>query len=73
MPGRKSSNVLARVADNPIFQMIDQGDPYRMGESIGISESYARNRCGELKNVCLWCDEFFEKHYDMQRMCPRSS
>ena len=67
----KVSNVLARVADNPIFQKLNEGDPYRMGESIGVTEEHARKRCGELKNVCLWCDEFFEKHYDMKQLHTR--
>ncbi len=64
----KISGVLQRVSGNPVFKMLDKGDPFRMGESIGISESHARKRCGELQNVCLWCDEFFEKYYDMKKM-----
>ncbi|MCB0682429.1 MAG: hypothetical protein KDC32_16200, partial [Saprospiraceae bacterium] len=40
----KVADVLARVADHPVFQMLDRGDPYRMGESIGISEDHARAR-----------------------------
>ncbi len=56
-------DVLAAVADSPVFQKINEGDPIRMGESIGISEAFARERLAELGNVCLWCDEFFEKHY----------
>ncbi len=59
----KVADVLERVALDPVFQMLDKGNPYKMGESLGISEGYARKRCGELKNVCLWCDEFFDKHY----------
>jgi len=64
----KVADILKRVSDNPIFQLLDKGDPYRMGESIGISEAHARKRCGELQNVCLWCDEFFEKHYDIKTL-----
>ncbi len=59
----KVMDVLAAVADSPVFQKINEGDPIRMGESIGISEAFARERLAELGNVCLWCDEFFEKHY----------
>ncbi len=62
---QKVADVLSQVVDNPIFQKLDQGDPYAMGESIGVSEAYARKRCGELGNVCLWCDEFFTEHYNM--------
>ena len=67
------ASVLARVADNPVFQQLDKGNPYAMGESVGVSEEHARQRCGELGNVCLWCDEFFEKHYDLKRQCPKES
>ncbi|MEZ4774486.1 MAG: radical SAM protein [Bacteroidia bacterium] len=64
----KVAEVLERVSQNPIFQMLDKGDPYKMGESIGVTEAYAQKRCGELQNVCLWCDEFFDKHYDMKNL-----
>jgi hypothetical protein len=67
----KVSDVLRRVSENPIFQKLDKGDPYSMGESIGVSKDYAKKRCVELKNVCLWCDEFFEHHYDMKKMKAR--
>lgn len=66
----KIADVLERISKSPIFQMLDKGDPYRMGESVGVSEAHARKRCGELKNVCLWCDEFFDKHYDMKKLSP---
>lgn len=69
----KVADVLERVSDNPIFKMIDKGDPFKMGESIGISEEYAKKRCGELKNVCLWCDEFFDQHYDMANLKAKAA
>lgn len=69
----KVADVLARVADNPIFRKINEGDPLRMGESIGVSEHYARQRTEQLKNICLWCDEFFQKHYDIQQLKARNS
>ncbi|GAB4405072.1 MAG: hypothetical protein OHK0053_30800 [Microscillaceae bacterium] len=59
----KVAEVLARLVGNPVFEKLDKGDIYGVGESLGISEAYARQRCGELGNVCLWCDEFFDKHY----------
>jgi len=67
----KIADVLKKVADIPVFKMLDKGDPYKMGESIGITEEYAKKRCGELKNVCLWCDEFFDKHYDIKKLEKR--
>lgn len=62
------SDVLARVARHPVFQSLDRGDPFRMGEGIGVTEAHARKRCGELGNVCLWCDEFFTQHFDIQEL-----
>lgn len=60
------ADVLERVSGLPIFQALDKGDPYGMGQSIGVSTEHAHKRCGELGNVCLWCDEFFTKHYDIK-------
>lgn len=67
------ADVLARVADLPIFQALDQGDPFGLGESIGVSAAHAHERCGSLGNVCLWCDEFFTKHYDIKTLSAKES
>ncbi len=67
----KVSEVLARLADNPVFLALDQGDPFKMGESIGVTADHAHKRCGELGNVCLWCDEFFTAHYDIKTLKAR--
>lgn len=61
----KVSEVLERVAKNPIFQKLNNGDPYSMGESVGITEEFAQERTEQLQNVCLWCDEFFEFYRQM--------
>ncbi len=65
------STVLAALAGNPIFEKINEGNPLAMGESIGISEAHAKKRCGELKSVCLWCDEFFDQHFDLKTMAKK--
>ncbi len=64
----KISQVLARVSASPVFQHIDRGDPLGMGESIGISRAYAMARTEELDNICLWCDEFFKEHFDIEKL-----
>jgi hypothetical protein len=69
----KVSDVLARIADNPVMQMLDRGNPYSRGESIGVSSGHAAARCEALGNVCLWCDEFFEKHYDLKAQMAREA
>jgi len=58
----KVADVLARVAEMPVFRKLNDGDPWRMGEHLGISEAEARARTRELKNICLYCDEFFGKN-----------
>ena len=64
----KVVDVLTRVKSSPIFQQLNQGDPYKMGESIGLTEEFARERGKDLKNICLWCDEFFEHHYSIKNL-----
>jgi hypothetical protein len=70
---QKISDVLERISTHSVFEKLDKGDPYRMGESVGVSEEHARKRCGELKNVCLWCDEFFDQHFDIKTLSKKES
>ncbi|HYM60636.1 MAG TPA: radical SAM protein [Thermoanaerobaculia bacterium] len=67
------ADVIERVAKSPIFQKLNEGDPYAMGESIGISRDQGVERAVALENVCLWCDEFFERHFDMRTLASRTS
>jgi Radical SAM superfamily/4Fe-4S single cluster domain len=64
----KVADVLARVAQSPVFQKINEGDPLGMGESVGIDRSFAEARNAELQNVCLWCDEFFRDYFDIETL-----
>jgi organic radical activating enzyme len=68
----KVVDVMNRVSKSKIFQKLNKGDPWKMGESIGVTEAQAKGRTQELQNVCLWCDEFFDKHYDMQKLEPKT-
>lgn len=67
----KISDIVKRMSKHEIMKKLNQGNIYAIGESIGISEEYGRRRAKELKNVCLWCDEFFTKHFDMKKMKPK--
>lgn len=58
----KVADILQQTAKSEIFQRLNEGDPWKMGESVGVTQAYATERTKVLKNVCLWCDEFFEKH-----------
>lgn len=64
----KVADVLARVAQSPVFQKINEGDPLGMGESVGISRAFAEARNADLQNVCLWCDEFFRDYFDVDTL-----
>lgn len=64
----KVADVLKRVSKSKIFHSLNKGDAWKMGESIGVAEEYAKQRTNELKNVCLWCDEFFEKHFNINKL-----
>ncbi|MEJ7822021.1 MAG: radical SAM protein [Chitinophagaceae bacterium] len=64
----KVVDILAKMKTSPIFQKLNDGEPYKMGESIGLSEEYAKERGKELKNICLWCDEFFAHHFDIKTL-----
>jgi hypothetical protein len=62
---QKIADVLAKVSGSPVFRSLDKGDPLGMGESLGLSREYAKKRCGELGNICLWCDEVFRSKKDV--------
>jgi hypothetical protein len=68
----KVSDVLLKMKASPVFQQLNNGEPYKMGESLGLAESFAKERGKDLKNVCLWCDEFFDHYYDMATLQPKS-
>ncbi|MCB9082551.1 MAG: radical SAM protein [Lewinellaceae bacterium] len=56
------ADVLRRVADHPVFQQLNAGDPWNMGTHIGVTEAAARARTEALGNICLYCDAFFRDH-----------
>lgn len=68
----KVADVLLRMTKSEIFKKLNDGEPYKMGESIGLTEEYAKERGKDLKNICLWCDEFFDHHFDMKTMDAKS-
>lgn len=67
----KVADVLNRVAQSPVFQKINEGDPLGMGETVGISREFAEARNEELQNICLWCDEFFRDYFDVETMMSK--
>ena len=68
---KRVADVLSRMAASPIMQALNDGNPYAMGESIGITDAVGRTRANELGNVCLWCDEFFRDHFDLSDYAAR--
>jgi len=58
----KISNVLAKIADNLVFKALNEGEPWKMGEHLGVSYEAAKEKTIELKSICLYCDYFFQHH-----------
>lgn len=67
----KVADVLLKMTGSPVFQKLNEGEPYKMGETLGIAEEFAKERGKDLKNICLWCDEFFDTHYNMETLTPK--
>jgi hypothetical protein len=42
-----------------------------MGESLGVGGEHGHQRARELGNVCLWCDELFARHFDVETLAAR--
>ncbi len=45
-----------------MWEALNRGEPWGMGEHEGVTAEHARQSIRELGNVCLGCDEFFNKH-----------
>jgi len=56
------SEVLSKVKDHPVFQALNRGEPWEMGEKFGVSQTEAKQKTEELENICLYCDNFFNEH-----------
>ena len=67
----KVSDVLERMASSEIMKRINEGDPYGMGATLGVTPEQGLARAVELGNVCLWCDEFFRERYDLGKLKPK--
>jgi hypothetical protein len=67
------SAILERIASSPVFQKLNAGDPYGMGESLGVGADYGMKRAKALLNVCLWCDEFMERFVDPESLGARTA
>jgi hypothetical protein len=53
------------------FAKINERDPYAMGESIDLPRQRVLARADALENICLWCDEFFDKQFDIRTLAVR--
>lgn len=56
------TDVLNRVSKMEVFQKLNDGEPWLMGEHLGVSEDEARKKTEEVENICLYCDHFFASH-----------
>ncbi len=58
----KVATVLQRVSKMEVFQKLNDGEPYKMGEHLGISEAKAKELGEQYQNICLYCDAFFAEN-----------
>lgn len=58
----KVAEVLEKVSKMDVFRRLNDGDPWRMGEHLGISQEAAKKATEQAQNICLYCDAFFERH-----------
>jgi len=58
----KVVDVLAKVSKLEVFQKLNDGEPYKMGEHLGITEAAAIAEGKLVENICLYCDRFFAEH-----------
>lgn len=65
--------MLERIASSPVFLKLNEGDPYGMGESIGVGTALGQERADALRNVCLWCDEFMRRFLEPDTLAPRAA
>ncbi|MEO6538403.1 MAG: radical SAM protein [Ferruginibacter sp.] len=66
----KVADVLQRIAENKIFQVLNTGDPTKMGEHLGITQEQAKKDTDVLQNICRYCDLFFIKNIDPKTLEP---
>ncbi len=60
----KVTDVLQRASTNAVFRMLNEGEPLKMGLSLGISEEDATIKNDEIKNICLYCDHVLKCNKD---------
>lgn len=60
----KVADVLQRASQNIVFKALNDGEPLKMGKSLGVSEADAEAKNQELGNICLYCDNFMKCHKD---------
>ena len=64
----KVADVLQRISKMEVFQKLNLGEPWQMGEHIGISVDQAKVETAVVENICLYCDLFFLKHINSKTM-----
>jgi hypothetical protein len=58
----KISEILSKVSSHPVFMALNDGEPLKMGEHLGVNPIDAEKQTEKLKNICLYCDQFFTNH-----------
>ncbi|MBB1194422.1 radical SAM protein [Flavobacterium sp. SOK18b] len=59
---QKVAAVLEKASQSAVFRMLNEGNPLKMGISLGVTEEAAVIKSQEMQNICLYCDEFLKCH-----------
>lgn len=65
------AELLDRYRNLEPFRALNLGDVHSLGAEKGLTREYISGRIRELGDVCLWCDEYFARHYDGPKGEPR--
>lgn len=57
-------SLLDERRDDPVFKKLNRGDIHSLGEESNLSREFIQERIQALGDVCLWCDEYFQKYYN---------
>lgn len=67
----KVAEVMQRISKLEMFQKLNIGEPWQMGEHIGISKEQAKAETEIVENICLYCDLFFLRNLDPNTLEPK--
>ena len=69
----KVDDILASARKDETYQKLNKGDVFSLGKDHGLTADFVKGRIEALGDVCLWCDEYFERYYSGNKGEERKS